>query len=83
MKTALRVILTSWVLPLSSVSAPAQSLEDIKARFAAADADHDGKLTIAEAKKGLPRIAANFAKIDSAKKGYLTLDEVLAVAKRR
>lgn len=76
------MIAAVMLLALPITSAQAQSVDEIKARFIAADADHDGKLTLAEATKGMPRIAANFAKIDTAKKGYLTLDEVLAVARR-
>ena len=70
------------LLALTGAPAVAMSPDEIKARFAVADADRDGKLTLAEAKKGMPRIAANFGKIDVEKKGYLTLEEVLAVAKR-
>lgn len=77
------LIVAVIALALSSVSAHAQSAEEIRARFAAADTNHDGQLTLAEARNGMPRIAANFAKIDAAKKGYLTLDQVLAVAARR
>jgi hypothetical protein len=47
-------------------------------RFAAADANHDGKLTLDEARAGMPRIATNFDKIDKQKKGYITLDEIIS-----
>lgn len=47
-------------------------------RYRAADADKDGKLTKAEAKAGMPRIHANFDRIDAAKRGYLTLAQVKA-----
>jgi hypothetical protein len=47
-------------------------------RFNAADADHDGKLTLAEAQSGMPRVAQNFDAIDTQKKGYVTLEQVEA-----
>lgn len=48
-------------------------------RFKAADANKDGKLTKAEAKNGMPRIHANFDRIDTAKRGFLTLAQIKAV----
>ncbi len=50
----------------------------VESRFAAADKDKDGKLTLAEAQAGMPRVAANFSKIDRAGKGYVTIDEIKA-----
>lgn len=47
-------------------------------RFQAADKDKDGKLTKAEAKAGMPRIHVNFDRLDTAKRGYLTLAQVKA-----
>lgn len=47
-------------------------------RFKSADANKDGKLTKAEAKDGMPRIHANFDRLDTAKRGYLTLAQVKA-----
>lgn len=55
-------------------------LQMLTSRFAAADKDHNGKLTKAEAKDGMPRIYANFDRIDAAKRGYLTLDQIKAAA---
>ncbi|HEY1394552.1 EF-hand domain-containing protein [Roseateles sp.] len=52
---------------------PAQKLED---RFAAADKDHDGKLTKAEAEAGMPRLAKHFDAVDTQKTGSVTLDQV-------
>ncbi len=62
-------------------AAQAQSAAQIammESRFAAADKDKDGKLTLAEAQAGMPRVAANFSKIDRAGKGYVTIDEIKA-----
>lgn len=65
-------------------SAPAQSNRDnqIEERFAAADTNHDGQLTPAEAKAGMPRVAANFDKIDADHSGTVTLAEIKALADR-
>lgn len=67
---------------LLSSGALAQSTEQISAKFSAADTDGDGKLTLAEAKAGMPKVASNFAKIDRDKKGYVTLDQIIAMMKR-
>lgn len=56
--------------------------EQIAARFAAADANHDGQLTLAEAQAGMPRVAANFGKIDADASGTVTLQEIEALADR-
>ena len=54
--------------------------KEIAERFAAADKNHDGKLTLEEARAGMPRIAAAFDKIDVDNKGYLTLEQIQEVA---
>ena len=54
--------------------------EQIDERFAAADTNHDGQLTLAEAQAGMPRVAANFDKIDADKSGTVTLAEIKALA---
>lgn len=56
--------------------------KEIDQRFAMADKNKDGKLTLAEAKEGMPRIASNFSRIDVQKKGYVTLEEIKAMANR-
>ena len=59
------------------------SLAMLKDNFMKADKDADGKLTHAECNAGMPRIARGFDKIDSQKKGYITLDEILAFVASR
>jgi hypothetical protein len=54
----------------------------IEKRFAAADKNHDGKLTLTEAQAGMPKVAANFDKIDTEHRGYVTLDQIIAAADR-
>lgn len=58
---------------------PAQRAPDTQAvekHFAAADKDGDGKLTLDEAKAGMPRVASSFDKIDKEAKGYITVDQL-------
>lgn len=55
----------------------------LDARFAQADTNHDGKLTLEEAKAGMPRVAQQFSRIDSEGKGYITLDQLHAMMAAR
>lgn len=55
---------------------------EIDQRFALADKNKDGRLTLEEAKAEMPRIARNFSKIDTQNKGYVTLVEIKAMANR-
>ena len=57
----------------------ASEIKHAEERFAAADQNADGKLTLEEAKAGMPRIASSFSKIDVDKKGYVTLDQIKAM----
>lgn len=52
---------------------------ELAERFKAADKNADGKLTLQEAKDGMPRIADAFGHIDAEKKGYVTLDQIKAI----
>ena len=52
-------------------------------RFKAADANKDGRLTRAEAEKGMPLAARNFDRIDTNKDGVLTPQELEAARKAR
>jgi Ca2+-binding EF-hand superfamily protein len=54
--------------------------QKIAERFQAADTNHDGKLTLEEAKAGMPRVAAVFSQIDVENKGYMTLEQIQAFA---
>lgn len=83
--TAAWALLVAGSLAVASGAARADSKSDkrnaeVEALFKAADKDGDGKLTLSEAKMGMPRIAKAFDKIDSPKKGYLTLEQVKAAA---
>jgi hypothetical protein len=50
--------------------------QQLQARFAAANTTHDGKLTLAQAQAGMPRIAQYFEQIDTQKQGYVTLAQI-------
>lgn len=56
-------------------------MEHMSERFNAADANHDGKLTLDEARAGMPMVARNFDQIDTAHTGGITLDQLTAFAK--
>ena len=58
---------------------PAQRAARMAERFKAADTDHDGKLTKAEAEAGMPMLARNWDKIDTQKTGSVTLEQLTAV----
>lgn len=55
----------------------------IEQRFAQADTNHDGKLTLEEAKSGMALIAPFFEEIDASHKGYVTLDQIKGFAKKQ
>ena len=54
--------------------------KEIQGRFAPCDVNHDGKLTLDEAKGCMPRIYDHFSVIDSQNKGYVTVAEIEAMA---
>ncbi|MBU3550564.1 hypothetical protein ICN13_04335 [Polynucleobacter sp. MWH-Berg-3C6] len=56
--------------------------KEISERFAKCDKNHDGKLTMAEAKGCMPRIYDHFSYIDTGNKGYVTVAEIQAMAAR-
>lgn len=76
------IIGMSTLLPNQAFAQESFRDRQIDERFAAADKNHDGKLTLEEAKAGMPRVAANFDKIDTQKRGYLTVDQIKAAADR-
>ena len=85
-KRMMSVAFAFALVALSGVSAaqtidPATQakLTELETRFKAADKNADGKLTLQEAKDGMPRIADAFSHIDIEKKGYVTLDQIRAV----
>lgn len=57
-------------------SAAGQFEARLSERFAKADVNGDGKLTIQEARQGMPRVYKHFAEIDVDGKGYVTLQQL-------
>jgi Ca2+-binding EF-hand superfamily protein len=60
---------------------PEQREQRMAERFNAADTNHDGKLSLEEAKAGLPMVARNFDQIDTEHTGGVTLEQLRAYAK--
>ena len=56
--------------------------KEIQQRFAKCDTNHDGKLTLNEAKGCMPRIYDHFTRIDAQGRGYVTVAEIQAMADR-
>jgi len=52
-------------------------------RFNQADSNHDGLLQMAEAQAGMPKVAQNFAAIDTEGQGAVTLDQIKAYMVQR
>ncbi|OYY21297.1 MULTISPECIES: EF-hand domain-containing protein [unclassified Polynucleobacter] len=74
---------TSLVLVVSPASADdASRNKEIQERFAKCDVNHDGKLSLDEAKGCMPRIYDHFSRIDQQNKGYVTVAEIEAMAAR-
>ena len=67
----------------SATPGAAPAANTLADRFAAADVNHDGKLTLEEATGKMPKVARNFDKIDKTKRGYVTLDELQAFAQEK
>lgn len=75
------VIAASGAHAADKSSAEAKRNEQLETRFKKADANGDGKLTMDEAKTGMPRVYKNFDKIKTGGHDYVTLDEIKAAAK--
>ena len=73
------VVLVSVSAAQTIDAATQANLTELETRFKAADKNADGKLTLQEAKEGMPRVADAFSHIDIEKKGYVTLDQIKAV----
>jgi Ca2+-binding EF-hand superfamily protein len=69
-------------LPMSASADDGSRNKEIAERFAKCDANHDGKLSLAEAKGCMPRIYDHFSYIDTSNKGYVTVSEIQAMASR-
>ncbi|CAB3783596.1 hypothetical protein LMG28688_01679 [Paraburkholderia caffeinitolerans] len=76
-------LMLAAALMASSAFAQDARMQQVQSRFEAADTNHDGKLTPAEAQAGMPLVAKNFDQIDTAHKGYVTLDDIAQFAAKR
>jgi len=76
------VFVGAGLFVVSAVQADGMRDRQIDKLFKAADTNADDKLTLAEAqaKPGMPKVAANFDAIDTDKKGYVTLAQVKSSA---
>ncbi len=87
-RSMLTLALATYVATSVAASAFAQSpqtsarAEQLKAqmieRFQQADADKDSRLTKAETNGKMPRLHANFEKVDSDGDGYVTQQDIVA-----
>jgi Ca2+-binding EF-hand superfamily protein len=72
----LLVAALSGLAPLPA-TAHAGHIVELEKRFAAADKDHDGKLTLEEARAaGMSSVVRDFDRIDKDRKGFVTLDQL-------
>ena len=68
--------------PMQSFADDISRNKEIQERFAKCDTNHDGKLTLNEAKGCMPRIYDHFSRIDAQGRGYVTVTEIQAMADR-
>lgn len=61
----------------------AKQIQQLEQHFKEANKSGNGKLTLEEAKAGMPKIAQNFERLDKDHKGYLTLDDIKAAMAAR
>lgn len=54
-----------------------QAMQELNARFEAADTDHNGKIGKKEAKAGMPRLSEHFDQVDMDHDGYVTKGEMV------
>lgn len=83
-----RIALLSLAAAMALATQPALAqqgnmAQQVADRFKAADKDHDGKLTLEEAREGMPRVAQVFDQIDTGKTGSITLQQIGAFMKSR
>jgi Ca2+-binding EF-hand superfamily protein len=70
------------LIPMQSFADDTSRNKEIQQRFAKCDTNHDGKLTLNEAKGCMPRIYDHFTRIDAQGRGYVTVAEIQAMADR-
>jgi Ca2+-binding EF-hand superfamily protein len=85
-----RIAALALLLPAAAAFAQATEVDHLKnlldhakERFTAADTDHDGMLTKAEAQKGMPFVAKHFDEIDTAKAGKVSVADITKFMEER
>lgn len=84
-RTKIAALITAATLAIGTAAiAHADETAELKEKFTAADTNHDGKLTLAEAKAGgMKRIARGFDRIDTDGDGSITLEQIEAKMQSR
>ena len=72
-------IIASFVLSTFAQAQDSEKVKQLQEKFNLADKNADGKLSLEEAKEGMPRVARAFDKIDAQKDGYVTLEQIKAM----
>ena len=80
MLVKLLLVVASFSILSAAQAEDSAKVKEITAKFKAADKNADGQLSLDEAKIGMPRVAKGFDKIDVEKKGYVTLEQIIAMA---
>jgi Ca2+-binding EF-hand superfamily protein len=78
----LAVVMTSLLVSSPAIAGDSSRNKEIQERFTKCDTNHDGKLTLNEAKGCMPRVYDHFSWIDSQGRGYVTVAEIQAMADR-
>jgi Ca2+-binding EF-hand superfamily protein len=90
--TFARTVLVALALASASAAGLAQDAatpaqqnmrQQFMKRFNAADTNGDGKLTRDEAKAGMPFVYKHFDDMDTAKKGFVTVEDIAAYGAQR
>jgi len=74
---------TGAAMAADAPEAAPQNLRATHALFAMADQNKDGQLTRDEARGHLPLTYANFERIDTAKRGWISFEQFLAFTQER
>ncbi len=88
MKTfiTLSLAICTCAFPMLGKAQQQSPMDQLDARFQAADTDHNGQLSREEAGKGMPALARHFDQI-AGNKGFVTLEDLhaamAAMAKKR
>ncbi len=71
-------LLVPWAQVFAANPMQQRMESQLNSRFQQADVNHDGRLTLDEARAGMPLVAQRFTQIDSAHQGFVTLQQIHA-----